>query len=72
MKIKNYVMSEKEQEMMREAFTSLNLTARRYYKVLMVARTIADLDDCDRITEKHLRKALGYRMLDDKYRGGIL
>lgn len=66
------VLGEKEQEMMREAFTSLNLTARRYYKVLMVARTIADLDDCDKITEKHLREALGYRMLDDKYWGGIL
>lgn len=66
------VLGEKEQEMMRKAFTSLNLTARRYYKVLMVARTIADLDDCDRITEKHLREALGYRMLDDKYWGGIL
>ena len=65
------VLGEKEQEMMREAFTSLNLTARRYYKVLMVARTIADLDDCDKITEKHLREALGYRMLDDKYWGGI-
>jgi len=66
------MLGEKETKMMKEAFTAMNLTARRYYKILMVARTIADLDGSDRIEEKHLREALGYRMVDEKYWGGSL
>ena len=65
-------LGEREQQMMKEAFAAMDLTARRYYKILMVARTIADLDDSKEIKEKHLREALGYRMLDEKYWGGTL
>ena len=66
------VLGEKERSMMKTAFETMKLTARRYYKILMVARTIADLDDSEEIKENHLREALGYRMVDEKYWGGIL
>ena len=58
----------KEQEkMMRQAFEKMGLTARTYYKVLCVARTIADLDGREEIELCHLREALSYRTMDQKY-----
>jgi len=39
----------------------LKLSPRAYHKVLKVARTIADLDASENITEKHLMEALAYR-----------
>ncbi|MEF9839532.1 MAG: YifB family Mg chelatase-like AAA ATPase, partial [Lachnospiraceae bacterium] len=38
-------LKQAESEMMKQAFTKLNLTARTYHKVLRVARTIADLEE---------------------------
>ena len=60
---------EKEEKLMRCAFSTMNLTARTYHKVLKVARTIADLDGEEQIGCSHLKEALGYRMLDKKYWG---
>ena len=57
-----------EQELMRQAYERLNLTARTYHKVLHVARTIADLDGKMEIEGKHLREALSYRAMNVKYR----
>ncbi|MDZ7726566.1 MAG: YifB family Mg chelatase-like AAA ATPase [Candidatus Campbellbacteria bacterium] len=39
----------------------LELSARGYHKVLKVARTIADLNESERVKEKHLLEALQYR-----------
>ena len=59
-----------EEKMMRRAFEQMNLTARMYYKVLAVARTIADLEGEEKITAVHLGEALSYRSMDQKYWGG--
>lgn len=61
------VLGEQEQEFMKEVFEKLDLTARMYHKILCVARTIADLEGEEKISRKHLREAIGYRMLDQKY-----
>ncbi len=58
-----------DEKMMQHAFDKLNLTARTYYKVLKVARTIADLAGEEQITSLHLSEALGYRSMDQKYWG---
>ena len=58
-----------EETFMGQAFERMNLTARTYYKVLCVARTIADLEGAEEISLVHLREALSYRMLDKKYWG---
>lgn len=39
----------------------LNLSARAYFKVIKIARTIADLEQSDEITPAHLSEALSYR-----------
>lgn len=62
-------LGETEEKLMKQAFSRLSLTARTYHKILKVARTIADLDGEERILEKHLKEAVGYRMLDKKYWG---
>ncbi len=54
---------------MQQAFSNLGLTARSYYKILKVARTIADLEEAENIETKHLQEAIGYRTLDKKYWG---
>ncbi len=56
-----------ERRFAEQAFNTLKLSARAYHKILKVARTIADLDGSDRITELHLAAAIAYRSVDRKY-----
>ena len=66
--IKEYCrLGDKEQEMMEEAFTRMNLSARAYHKIIKVARTIADLDQKQNISTEHLGEAICYRMNDSRY-----
>ena len=51
-------------ELMKMAFETFGLTARSYDRILKVARTIADLDDCDRINSDHLAEAIRYRTIN--------
>ncbi|HWT73096.1 MAG TPA: YifB family Mg chelatase-like AAA ATPase [Mobilitalea sp.] len=68
--IKKYCKLEaKEQSLLEEAFIKMNLSARAYHRILKVARTIADLDQSDRITTRHISEAICYRSLDQKYWG---
>ena len=61
------LLGEREETLMERAFTSLRLSARGYYRILRVARTIADLDESDQIKEIHLAEAVSYRMEGNKY-----
>lgn len=47
--------------MLRGAIANMNLSARSYFKVIRVARTIADLEDKESISTLHLAEALQYR-----------
>jgi magnesium chelatase family protein len=53
--------------LMKQAMDELGLSARAYDKVRRVARTIADLEGADKITENHLAEAVQYRLLDRKF-----
>jgi magnesium chelatase family protein len=47
--------------LMKTAMSQLQLSARAYHRVLKLARTIADLADCEKISPNHLAEALQYR-----------
>jgi len=47
--------------LVRQAMSQLNLSARGYHRVLKLARTISDLAGSDDIQSVHLAEALQYR-----------
>lgn len=54
-------MDSAAEKLLSDASERLNLSARSYFKTIKVAQTIADLDNSDVISAKHLAEALTYR-----------
>lgn len=52
------------QALLRAAVSRLGLSARAYTRILRLARSIADLDDCAAIRADHLAEAVALRVLD--------
>jgi len=51
-------------DLLNQAMSKLNLSARSYHRILKVARTIADHDNSDNIKPNHIAEAIRYRTLD--------
>ncbi len=56
-------LSEPVRDLLTKATKSMDLSARSYFKIIKVARTIADLDAAADILPEHLAEALQYRMI---------
>lgn len=60
--IKKYcVLSEKCAEILKFASQKYSLSGRKYNRILKLARTIADLNNSENITELHISQALQYK-----------
>lgn len=54
-------LTEEAQQILKQAFTKMNLSARSYDRMIKVARTIADLSDAEKIEAVHIAEAIGFR-----------
>lgn len=57
-------LDESTKELLKNAMTDYNLSARAYDRILKVARTIADLAAAETITSDHISEAIQLRSLD--------
>jgi len=61
--IKEFIhISKSSKNLLKKAMESINLSARGYFRLQKVARTIADLESSYNIKKKHLAEALSFRI----------
>ncbi|MCL4129749.1 UNVERIFIED_CONTAM: hypothetical protein GTU68_060331 [Idotea baltica] len=56
------ILDSETKDLLNRAIQKLGLTARGFYRVLKVARTIADLENNETVNVTHVSEALGYRL----------
>jgi magnesium chelatase family protein len=54
-------LDETGKNLLRSAMQQMQMSARAFHRILKLARTIADLADCDAIETPHLAEAIQYR-----------
>ncbi|MCK5471656.1 YifB family Mg chelatase-like AAA ATPase [Candidatus Gracilibacteria bacterium] len=54
-------VDQKTKDLLRQAVSHFQLSARAYYRILKLARTIADLEGVEKIVTNHVAEALQYR-----------
>jgi len=66
--IKKYcIMTDESKKLLQDALENLKISARAYDKIRKVARTIADLDNSEKILPHHISEAIQYRCLDREF-----
>ena len=61
------MLDRKKKQYLKQIYTSLDLSARAYHKLLKVARTIADLEESKEVELRHLNEAVCYRNPEPKF-----
>ena len=64
-------LGREETVFMKEAYKKFGLSMRGYYKIVKIARTIADIEGESIININHLAESLGYRISDNRYYNNI-
>ncbi len=65
--INNYCELDSESEwILKQAVTAMNLSARAYYRILKLSRTIADLSWEEKISSEHILEALSFRKKEEQ------
>ena len=63
----HFEISQNSKKILKKAFEKMGISARGYEKILRISRSIADLENSDKILEEHILEAIQYRSLDKKY-----
>jgi magnesium chelatase family protein len=64
--VDKFVNLESEAENILKTYSAkMNLTARSFYKVLKVSRTIADLEKSEKVKSKHIIEAINYKINEE-------
>ncbi len=64
--VKKYCkLDSKSQKLLSNAYDHMKLTARSYYRIIKITRTIADLDQSKDIKVEHVAEALQYRRVSN-------
>ena len=59
----------KTKKILEEAYKNINLSIRGYYRVLKVARTIADTREKREVSELEVAEAIHYREMIERFWG---
>ena len=63
--VEKYCVLDVESELLlKNAMNEFALSVRAHDKICKIARTLADLEDCDKIGAEHIAEAISYRKLD--------
>lgn len=62
-------LTDHQEALLGSVFQTMGLSVRARDRILKVARTIADLEGKEEITDDHLAEAVGYRSIDRKFWG---
>ncbi|MDD5769865.1 MAG: YifB family Mg chelatase-like AAA ATPase [Candidatus Gracilibacteria bacterium] len=58
-------LDEVGEKMMKQALNTMNLSARAYFRILKLSRTIADLEASENIKAQHIAESLSYRKVEE-------
>lgn len=58
------LLDQSSQALLAKAIDTYSLSARSYYRIIKIARTIADLSQSSSIQSNHIAEALSYRYTD--------